>query len=74
MACAPRADVLAHAEKEWKEKSVGRGVTSTGGLFEVLVSEDGAWTVLLTTPAGLSCLIASGQGWRALEPSYGGET
>lgn len=36
------------------------------GLLEVWISErTGTWTLLLTTPNGLTCVLSSGTGWSA---------
>ena len=44
------------------------GVTN-GRLVELLTAKDGlTWTIILTSPQGVSCLIASGDGWRPLTP------
>ena len=38
-------------------------------LIELLTAKDGlTWTIILTSPQGRSCLIASGEGWRPLVP------
>ena len=43
------------------------GVTNKGALVEVLTSADGGtWTIIVTTPQGMSCLVAAGEGWRFL--------
>ncbi len=43
------------------------GVTSTGGMVEVLTTGDGTTrTIIVSNPNGISCLIAVGEGWRAL--------
>ena len=43
------------------------GVTSTGGLVEVLSTDDGdTWTIIVTDPRGQSCLLTHGEGLRWL--------
>ena len=68
--CADRDKVLSHLAKKYSEAPIAAGVTTSGGLVEVLTDEKGnTWTIILTTPQGLSCLIAAGEGWRVLEPA-----
>ncbi len=63
--CVQRSEALAHLDKKYGEVQVAIGVTNKGGLVEVLTSADGAtWTIIVTTPDGTSCLVASGEGWR----------
>jgi hypothetical protein len=66
--CSPRARVLDHLASKYREAPVAIGVTSGGGLLEVLSSGDGlTWTIIVTTPQGMSCLMAAGEGWRPVE-------
>ena len=65
--CDQRARVIGHLAQKYKEAPVAIGVTSTGGMVEVLTSGDGGtWTIILSNPNGTSCLVAAGEGWRAL--------
>ena len=39
------------------------GLASNGGVLEVLSSTSGStWTILVTMPNGVSCMIAAGEG------------
>jgi len=67
-ACAPRADVLETLRNRYGEAIVAGGVTTKGVLLEVVASNDGGtWTLIATSPAGVSCLVAAGEGWRHRE-------
>jgi hypothetical protein len=66
--CNDRDNVLALLAKKYKETPVAAGVTSTGGLVEVLSNDKGGtWTIIVTSPKGVSCLVAAGEGWRQME-------
>lgn len=66
--CNDRDSVIALLAKKYKEAPVALGVTNTGGLVEVLSTGNGdTWTIIVTTPQGLSCLVAAGEGWHAIE-------
>ncbi len=66
--CNQRDNVLALLAKKYKETPVAAGVTNTGGLVEVLTDiKSGTWTIIVTTPQGISCLVAAGEGWRNME-------
>ncbi len=68
--CNERDRVLELLAKKYKESPVAAGVTNTGGLVEVLTDgKGGTWTIIITTPQGVSCLVAAGEGWREVEPS-----
>ncbi len=65
--CDQRARVLGHLAQKYKEMPVAIGVTTSGGMVEVLTTGDGGtWTIILSNPNGTSCLVAAGEGWRAL--------
>lgn len=66
--CAPRDAVLERLGTRYSEAPVGVGVTQQGALVEVLASDGGTWSIVISTPDGLSCLVAAGDGWRSLEP------
>ncbi len=65
--CDQRARVLGHLAQKYNETPVAIGVTTSGGMVEVLTTGDGGtWTIILSNPNGTSCLVAAGEGWRAL--------
>ncbi len=64
--CGQRDKFVEWLAADYKEAAIASGVSSQGGLIEVLSTHDGdTWTLIVTSPDGNSCLIASGQGWRA---------
>ncbi|MFQ5774404.1 MAG: hypothetical protein ACE5GS_07815 [Kiloniellaceae bacterium] len=66
--CNKRQHVLDLLAKKYKEAPVASGVTNNGGLVEVLTdAKGGTWTIIVTTPQGMSCLVAAGEGWRNME-------
>ena len=65
--CDQRASIIGHMAEKYREAPVAIGVTSTGSIVEVLTTGDGTtWTIIVSNPNGTSCLIAVGEGWRAL--------
>ncbi len=65
-ACGDRADVLAQLEAKFKERPRARGMTRGGAVVELLVSDDGSFTILLTLPSSRTCLQATGEDWEDL--------
>ncbi len=70
--CSARDGLLSQLESKYGEVPVAVGVAggvAGGALVELLTTKDGmTWTIILTSPQGRSCLIASGEGWRPLVP------
>ncbi len=70
--CRARDGLLTQLEQKYGEVTVAIGVAD-GQLIELLTAKDGiTWTIILTSPKGLSCLIVSGEGWRPLAPAPSG--
>ncbi len=64
--CDQRDKIVDWLAVKFKEAPIATGVSSKGSLIEVLSTQDGdTWTLIITSPDGNSCMIASGQGWRA---------
>lgn len=63
-ACADRESITKSLTETYKEHRRSGGVVSERQIFEIWVSEAGTWTILRTHSNGVSCVIASGDGWR----------
>ncbi len=65
--CAQRDQVLARLAEKYGESRQSIGLAPNNGVVEVFASaETGTWTIVITTPNGLSCLMASGQAFETL--------
>jgi len=65
--CADRQKVIMKLGEKYREHPVAAGLARSGGITELLISEDGkTWTIIVTMPAGLSCLVSAGEGWEVL--------
>lgn len=76
MACEMRAKITKTLKKEYAELPISAGLDNAGRMIEVFASEKGSWTILITMPTGVSCLMATGESWmrRELEKLKGSET
>ena len=69
LACDKRQRVIGHLASKYKEAPVAIGVTNAGALVEVLSTGDGlTWTIIVSNPDGMTCLLATGEGWRSIQP------
>jgi hypothetical protein len=64
--CGSHKSVSENLEKAYTETPVSMGITTSGGIVEVYASPKGSWTLVVTQPNGVSCLIAAGQDWESL--------
>ena len=64
--CEQRENLVAALAERYREVPVALGVTNGGSLVEVLKGKTSeTWTIIVTSPQGISCLVFSGDGWRA---------
>lgn len=66
--CVKRSDLLNHLATNFDESPVAMGLTTSGKVLEVVVSAGGSWTIIITTPSGISCGIVSGESWKDMSP------
>ena len=67
--CVKRSELLDRLSANFDESPVAMGLTTTGKVLEIVVSEGGSWTIIVTTPGGISCGVVSGESWQSLSPS-----
>lgn len=67
MPCHDATEIAKQLHSKYDEAPVAFGLQSNGNLLQVFSSEEkGTWTVVSTTPAGLSCIVAAGKRWESL--------
>lgn len=65
--CARHDDVIAHLAEKYGETRRSIGLDARGALVEVFASEEsGSWTITLTSPEGVTCMIAAGASFEAV--------
>ncbi|GAW34336.1 hypothetical protein RA2_01384 [Roseovarius sp. A-2] len=65
--CAPRDVVVDRLANAYGETRQSMGLGGQGAVMEVFASQtSGSWTITVTSPDGLTCLIASGQAFEAM--------
>ncbi len=65
VACGTRDAVVAKLVDNYGEVRRGGGLAGPMAIFEIWASETtGTWTILKTTPDGLTCVMAVGDGWQ----------
>ncbi len=62
-ACGDRGDLLTQLRDQYQEDPAGFGLTGNGAVVELMTSDKGTWTLILSFPNGRSCLMATGDGW-----------
>jgi hypothetical protein len=61
--CGKRKDLIEVLKKNYGERAVAHGLANSGAVAEVYVGPGGTWTIVATSPNGVSCLIGAGEAW-----------
>ena len=64
--CADRSNVVDTLDSQYKESPRAIGLVSKEAVLEIFVSDSGTWTVVVTDPKGMSCVLAAGQSWEEI--------
>ena len=66
--CGSRTTVIERLAERYGESRQSIGMAQEGRVVEVFASlETGTWTITVTMPNGMTCLVASGQAFEHLE-------
>ena len=64
--CGDHVEFLDEAATRHAEDPKAIGIAADGSVFELLASEAGTWTIIVTRPTGQSCVVATGKAWETL--------
>ena len=71
--CVP-LQKLDELKRQFGERSFGAGLSPDGtNLYEILVSKEGTFTIVMRDTRGLACLIGSGRNWMTVSPPVEGQ-
>jgi hypothetical protein len=70
--CAGLPDALAALAMRYQESPHVQGLTSAGAMMIITASPGGGFSVLLVSPDGTACMVASGEGFDVIEPDEPG--
>ncbi len=72
MVCGERGSVVSGLEKNFSEAPVSMGLSSNGSIVEIFASPDNTWTIVMTKPDGMSCVLMAGEDWESLPTQLAG--
>jgi len=61
--CGDRKNIIDTLEKRYQELPISKGLSGSGQVFEIYVSTAGSWTILVTRPTGIACILSAGEDW-----------
>ncbi|MEM8632926.1 MAG: hypothetical protein AAGF74_16980 [Pseudomonadota bacterium] len=66
--CGKRAAIVERLSEGYGESRQMIGLGANNSVIEMFASEDsGTWTITVTLPNGMTCLVASGQSYEEVE-------
>lgn len=72
--CGPHAKIVQQLETGYEEQRTGFGLGGNKSIVELFVSEKlNTWSLMITRPDGLTCLMATGSDWGNVQPKDEGE-
>ena len=73
--CFDRQSAISKLQDRYGENISARGLASNGkAMIELLTSQDGSWTMLITTTDGRTCIFGSGRDWIVVKPKLNAPT
>lgn len=72
--CGQRDHIVRHLETRFGESVRSVGLAGPDRVVEVFASDEtGSWTITVTSPSGLTCLMAAGRHFEAMAPVSRGD-
>lgn len=66
--CGKHDTIVAALKSNYQEERRAIALAATAGVVELYVSPAGTWSMVVTTPNGITCIAAAGKAWQALKP------
>ncbi|WP_069299496.1 hypothetical protein [Neptunicoccus sediminis] len=67
--CGPRAEIVTHLAQTYQEVRRGAGLSSATRVVELWSSaQTGSFSILLSYPNGMACVLATGSNWSDATP------
>jgi hypothetical protein len=65
--CGEHDSVAGYLQQQFDERPVSLGLQADGRILQVFASDrTGTWTIVTTTPRGMSCIVSGGEAWEDL--------
>lgn len=64
--CFAHAEIEAKLLSDFGEKKLGHGISGDGNLVELFIAPTGTFTVVKTSPRGVSCIVDFGESWQTM--------
>lgn len=62
--CGSRDAIVKRLADVHGENRRAAGIAANGNLIEIFAAKSGTWTVMVTQPGGITCVVAVGDHWQ----------
>lgn len=69
--CGEREIFVEHLNLAYDETQTAMGISAQGEFVEVFSGPSGSWTILITNPSGLTCVVTDGDYWKHVDRPHG---
>ncbi len=69
--CGPHGQILRALAERWGESPAGMGIVANGFVVEFVTNAvTGSFTVVITRPGGVTCVVMAGENWEGWRPKH----
>jgi len=73
--CGKRESMISSLKQKFGESERGMGLSGAEAVIEIWSSDEtGTWTIVMTRPNGITCVMAAGESWMDIPAEKGPET
>lgn len=65
--CGERVDIIDTLKTRYHEMPISMGLAGNGGVVEIFASNKGSWTIIVTRPTGVACVVSAGEAWESFK-------
>lgn len=62
--CTKHSELVAQLGEKYGETVSASGFDGAGNFIEVFSSKSGTWTIAISVPGGMTCVISAGEDWQ----------
>ena len=65
-ACGDRGSIAEKLDEGYSEQPIAMGLSADGSVVEVFAAVSGTFTIIVTQPSGISCILVTGESWEGM--------
>ena len=66
--CGPHGKVVKSLQSAFSETRKHIALINDQRILETFIAPSGSWTILVTNPSGIACVMGSGKDWQSTDP------